>query len=101
VKHEAVFSTNREEPDNYTVRHYRTSIELRTDNPRYDSSICYKTSKEKDMAARREGNSHYNERYWFVGRNCDDVASMIIRAAGVDFKDRLRPIGTYNKNKKK
>jgi RHS repeat-associated protein len=57
--------------DNYTVRHYRTYTELREDNPRYDGTIFYQTSEEVDMAARREGNSHYNERYWFVGHNCD------------------------------
>ena len=84
--------------DNMTIRHYRTFAELRRDNPRYDKEICYKTSREEDMAAHREAISHIGDRYWFIGRNCDDVASSIIRAAGVDFVDRLRPNATWRKN---
>ena len=84
--------------DNMTVRHYRTYAELRKDNPRYNREICYKTSREADMAAHQEAISHLNDRYWFFGHNCDDVASSILRAAGVDFKDRLRPNASWRKN---
>jgi RHS repeat-associated protein len=84
--------------DNYSVRHYQTLEALRKDNPRYDKDIYYKSSERGDMAARREGNSHFNDSYWFIGQNCDDIASSILRAAGVDFPDRLRPNASYNKN---
>ena len=84
--------------DNYSVRHYQTFEALRKDNPRYDKDIYYKSSERGDMAARREGNSHFNDSYWFIGQNCDDIASSILRAAGVDFPDRLRPNASYNKN---
>lgn len=84
--------------DNMTVRHYRTYAELRKDNPRHDKEICYKTSRKADMAAHREAISHLGDRYWFIGRNCDDIASSILRAAGIDFRDRLRPNATWRKN---
>jgi len=84
--------------DNYDVRNYRTLQEARANNSRYDLSIYYRTSEEATRAARREGNSRFGESYWLAGRNCDDVASDIIRAAGVNFRDAWRPIQSYRQN---
>lgn len=85
--------------DNYDVRNYRTLQEARADNSRYDQSIYYRTSEDATRVARREGNSRFGESYWLAGRNCDDVASDIIRAAGVNFRDAWRPVQSYRQNR--
>ena len=85
--------------DNFTVRYYKTYQDLREDNSRYDDAICYKSSEKADMAARREASTHFNEWFRFIWHNCDDVAASIVRATGVDFRDRLTPNSSLKKNK--
>jgi RHS repeat-associated protein len=84
--------------DNMTVRYYKTYADLRKDNPRYDDAICYKSSEKADKAAIRKATEYFDKSYWFIGRNCGNVTTYMLRAAGVDFRNRLAPNWTRRSN---
>ena len=60
----------------------------------------YTTDAKSDKEAIIVASQYSGEGYQLVGDNCDDLVVNAIRAAGVKFKDRWRPIKTYKANKK-
>ncbi len=79
-----------------TTQTYDTYADMMAANPRYENSIVYPTDAASDAAANRAGNLYNGAPYDLLIQNCDDVASRILRDAGVDVDHSLTPNGTYD-----
>ncbi|PIR48158.1 hypothetical protein COU80_06045, partial [Candidatus Peregrinibacteria bacterium CG10_big_fil_rev_8_21_14_0_10_55_24] len=66
---------------------------------RYDCYLRWNVTDASSIrSAFREASSHLIEDYDLFIQNCDDIASTIIRAAGVQLNDAWRPTYTFNEN---
>jgi RHS repeat-associated protein len=81
--------------DNLTVQTYDTYADMMNANPRYENSNVYPTDAASDAAANRAGNLYNGAPYDLLIQNCDDVASRILRDAGVNVNHSLTPNGTF------
>jgi hypothetical protein len=81
---------------NLDVDFFPTLIDAQKNLDRYGYFLRWDVKDSSSIrSAFKEATSHMNDKYNVFWRNCDDIASDIIRAAGVKLDDRWVPNYTY------
>lgn len=79
-----------------TLSDARSSLTL----ARYDRYLQWNVENDAAIRAAFGKATEYQRdtNYWFLGRNCDDVAVEIIRAAGISVDEGVAPVTTVGRN---
>ena len=83
------------------VEYFSTLSEARasTKLQRYDTFLRWSVDGTPAIRqAFREASGHLQNLYLVASQNCDDIASEIIRAAGIQFDDAWRPVYSLENN---
>lgn len=84
------------ENGNMEVDYFSTLREAQTELNRYDHYMRWDVSSASSIrSAFREATNHLTNNYFLIAKNCDDIASDIIRSAGVQLDDNWIPNLTY------
>ena len=89
--------------DNLDAKSFK-SLSAAQSNPtlnRYKNYIQWNTDHTADKAAINAVKPYFDKGYNLFSRNCDDVAVVGIKGAGVSIKDDWKPVNTYKDNKDK
>jgi hypothetical protein len=87
---------------NLDVDYFSSLAEARSSErlARYDNYLRWNLEGASAVrAAFREATDHLSANYNIFTQNCDDIASEIIRASGVDLDDVWKPSHTFDKNR--
>ncbi|MDD5026098.1 MAG: LamG domain-containing protein [Candidatus Peribacteraceae bacterium] len=81
---------------NMDVNYYSSLNEAHTALSRYGYFLHWDVADASSIrSAFKEASGHLVTNYNFFAENCDDIASKIIRAAGIELDDRWMPVYTY------
>lgn len=84
---------------NMEIDYFTSLTEAKNHTDRYDEFLRWDINDVTSIrAAFKEASSNIKKNYWGIGRNCDDIASDIIRAAGIQLDDNWFPSNTYSNN---
>jgi hypothetical protein len=87
--------------DNLDTKSFNSFSAARQDAglARYKKYARWNTDKAADRKALDAMKKYFDKSYNICTRNCDDVAADAIKAAGVSFNDKWKPVNAYDANK--
>ena len=93
------YGGNRE--DNLDYKGFNSLEDARKDSglSRYKEYEKWSTDGSADKKAIDAVKQYFQKGYSICGQNCDDVAAKGIKAAGVNFDDKWKPVNSYDSNK--
>jgi len=79
--------------------YFPTLTEAMESTNRYDRYLRWNVPQVSSIrSAFRQASSHLSTNFNLFKENCDDIASNIIRSAGIELNDAWIPVNTFNEN---
>jgi len=84
---------------NMEFDYFPTLTEAMESTNRYDRYLRWNVPQVSSIrSAFRQASSHLSTNFNLFKENCDDIASNIIRSAGIELNDAWIPVNTFNEN---